>query len=88
MSHPRTEGAFDIDILFDGEVVARVLLDGVQDAFPRSEGTLIAGPAAPRWRAFIDIFIKNASSSSASIVRTTPTNSHWIVPSWRATSRR
>lgn len=56
MSRPRTEGAPDIDILFYGEVVARVLLDGVQDALPWYEGALIAGPAAPRRRAFVDNF--------------------------------
>lgn len=56
MTFPRTEGEPDIDILLDGEALAHVLLDEMQDAFPWYDGTLVEGPALGRWREFVDVY--------------------------------
>lgn len=47
MSAPNTP---DIDIYFDDQLLAQIILDPIQDAFPWYTGTLIEGPAMPRWR--------------------------------------
>lgn len=46
----------EILLLLDGEVLAEIDLDSIQDDFPWYEGTLIEGPSLPRWRDFVRAF--------------------------------
>lgn len=44
----------DLFIYLDGELLATVTLDAVQDDYPWYSGALAEGPAMPRWRDFVD----------------------------------
>ncbi|ADI09636.1 hypothetical protein SBI_06516 [Streptomyces bingchenggensis BCW-1] len=43
-------------IYFDGELLAGIVLDDVQNSFPEYGGTVVDGPALPRWREFVEVF--------------------------------
>ncbi len=43
----------DIDLFFDDQLVAQILLNPIQNAFPWYEGSLVEGPALARWRGFV-----------------------------------
>lgn len=51
------ENAEIIDIRIDGEVVASLELDAVQDSYPWHMASLVPGPALPKWRAFVDAYV-------------------------------
>jgi len=46
----------DLDILLDGELIVRIVLDPIQDSFPWYMGALVEGPALARHRAFVDAY--------------------------------
>jgi hypothetical protein len=48
----------DIDILFDGELIAGIVLDPIQDSFPWYTGTLVDGPALAKYRSFVDAYFE------------------------------
>ncbi|MGW1991325.1 hypothetical protein [Embleya sp. NPDC001921] len=46
----------DVLVYFDGELLAGIVLDDVQDTYPHYGGTIVDGPALALWREFVEIF--------------------------------
>lgn len=43
-------------VYFDGELLAGIVLDDVQNSHPEYGGTIVDGPTLARWRKFVDVF--------------------------------